>query len=128
MSKKDDKKKEEHEKDDDFAAVEKKDKKEKKKDVKESAEAKAKIEATIDDDSDSEEGDIKVTRVGYVEMKAAKSWKAVYCVLIGGSLYWSKSSTVRAFPLWARRGVRSSSSVSPWTRRHRPLFCVSSIY
>jgi len=88
--------KEEHEKDDDFAAVEKKDKKEKKKDVKESAEAKAKVETVIDEDTDSEEeGDVKVTRVGYVEMKAAKSWKAVYCVLIGGSMYWSKSSTVR---------------------------------
>jgi len=102
MSKKDDKKKSDEKKAeekklddkdlrDELPEVEKKDRK--KKDKKESAEGKAKEEAVLEEESSSEEEDVKVTRVGYVEMKAKKEWKAVYCVLIGGSLYWSKSST-----------------------------------
>jgi len=35
-----------------------------------------------------------VSRVGYVSMKfKKKEWKAVYCLLIGGSFYYYKSST-----------------------------------
>jgi hypothetical protein len=99
MSKKDEKKKEgdkKEEKDekhlkDELPELEKKERK--KKDKKESVEGKAKVEAVLEDESSSEEEAVKVTRVGYVEMKSKKEWKAVYCVLIGGSLYWSKSST-----------------------------------
>lgn len=62
--------------------------------AKESVDGKAKVTAVLEEESSEEEEDVKVTRVGYVEQKT-KAWKAVYCVLIGGSFYWSKSSTVR---------------------------------
>jgi hypothetical protein len=101
MSKKDDKKKEGDRKEDkdekhlkdELPELEKKERR--KKEKKESVEGKAKVEAVLEDESSSEEEAVKITRVGYVEMKSKKEWKAVYCVLIGGSLYWSKSSTVR---------------------------------
>ncbi len=70
-------------------------KRKKRKERKEDPDKQAKVAAALEEESSEEEGP-KVTRVGYVEMKI-KSWKAMYCLLIGGSLYWFKSSTVRAF-------------------------------
>lgn len=48
--------------------------------------------------SESAEDDEKPGEVlysGYVERKVS-SWKAVYCVIVGGSFYWFKSPSVRA--------------------------------
>jgi len=51
----------------------------------------------IDDDTNSEDDDVqqeqKITRVGYMDMRKTskrgnkKSWKAVHCLLIGGSFF-----------------------------------------
>eukprot|EP01124_Arcella_intermedia_P017838 TRINITY_DN24815_c0_g1_i1.p1 TRINITY_DN24815_c0_g1~~TRINITY_DN24815_c0_g1_i1.p1 ORF type:complete len:355 (+),score=99.62 TRINITY_DN24815_c0_g1_i1:77-1141(+) len=62
---------------------------------KENPEQVKKVEAELDEESSSEEeGVVKVSRVGYVEMRLKKKeWKAVYCVVIGGSFYYYKSST-----------------------------------
>jgi len=62
---------------------------------KENPEQVKKVEAELDEESSSEEeGTAKVSRVGYIEMRIKKKdWKAVYCVVIGGSFYYYKSST-----------------------------------
>jgi len=62
---------------------------------KENPEQVKKVEAELDEESSSEEeGTAKVSRVGYVEMRIKKKeWKAVYCLVIGGSFYYYKSST-----------------------------------
>jgi len=61
---------------------------------KENPEQKKKVEAELEAESSSEEEEVKVSRVGYVEMRMKKKeWKAVYCVVIGGSFYYYKSST-----------------------------------
>jgi len=61
---------------------------------KENPEQKKKVEEELEAESSDEEEDVKVTRVGYVEMKLKKKeWKAVYCVLIGGSFYYYKNSS-----------------------------------
>jgi len=61
---------------------------------KENPEQKKKVEAELEAESSSEEEEVKVSRVGYVEMRLKKKeWKAVYCVVIGGSFYYYKSST-----------------------------------
>jgi len=54
-----------------------------------------KVEAELEEESSSEEeGTAKVSRVGYIEMRIKKKeWKAMYCVVIGGSFYYYKSST-----------------------------------
>jgi len=66
-----------------------------KKSSKENPEQVKKVEAELEgESSDDDEGSVKVTRVGYVEMKVKKKeWKAVYCVVIGGSFYYYKNST-----------------------------------
>jgi len=51
----------------------------------------------IDDDTTSseEQTEVKITRVGYIEMKkpgGKKGWKVSHCVLIGGSFYWYKTA------------------------------------
>lgn len=63
--------------------------------TKENPDQVKRIEAELEEESSSEEeGTAKVTRVGYVEMKIKKKeWKAVYCVVIGGSFYFYKNST-----------------------------------
>jgi len=62
---------------------------------KENPEQKKKVEAELEEESSSEEeGAVKVTRVGYIEVRhKKKDWKANYCVLVGGSFYSYKSST-----------------------------------
>jgi len=61
---------------------------------KENPDQVKKVEAELDEETSSEEeGTAKVGRVGYIEMKQNKEWKAVYCVVIGGSFYYYKSST-----------------------------------
>jgi len=62
---------------------------------KENPEQVKRIEAELEEESSSEEeGTVKVSRVGYISMKIKKKeWKAVYCVIIGGSFYYYKSST-----------------------------------
>jgi len=66
-----------------------------KKPSKENPEQVKKVEAELEEESSSEEeGTAKVSRVGYIEMRIKKKeWKAVYCVVIGGSFYYYKSST-----------------------------------
>jgi len=66
-----------------------------KRNTKENPDQVKRIEAELEEDSSSEEeGTAKVSRVGYVSMKfKKKEWKAVYCLLIGGSFYYYKSST-----------------------------------
>jgi len=59
---------------------------------KENPEQKRKIEAELDEDSSSEEG-IPATRAGYIEMKGKKKWKAVYCMLVGGTLFFYTNSS-----------------------------------
>jgi len=41
---------------------------------------------------DSEEEEVNFTKSGYIEMKQKKQWKPVYCVLLGGSLYYYKNA------------------------------------
>jgi len=62
---------------------------------KENPEQKKKVEAELEEESSSEDEEtIKVTRVGYIEVRQKKKdWKANYCVLIGGSFYLYKSAT-----------------------------------
>jgi len=69
--------------------------KKEKRHTKENPEQVKRIEAELEEESTSEEeGTAKVTRVGYISMKIKKKeWRAVYCVLIGGSFYYYKSST-----------------------------------
>jgi len=55
------------------------------------------IEDDTDSDDDQQEQDQKITRVGYIEMKKISkskkvTWKAVHCVLVGGSFYWYKDA------------------------------------
>jgi len=54
------------------------------------------FENMIDEDTSSAEiQEIKVSRVGYIEMKklgSKKGWKVMHCVLIGGSFYWYKTA------------------------------------
>jgi len=60
---------------------------------KEDPEQKKKFEIELEADSSDDEEDVKVTRVGYVEMKTKKTWRAVYCVLIGGTFYFYKNNS-----------------------------------
>lgn len=79
---------------------EKKDSKKKSTPIRKSANPKAqddqkkKVEAMLEEESSEEEG-VKVTRIGYVEMRTKAGFKAVYALLIGGSFYWMKTSSVR---------------------------------
>lgn len=68
---------------------------------------KKKVEAVLEESSDEEVGP-KVQRVGYVEMKAKGGFKAIYAVLIEGSFYWMKTSTVRHFHCCRGRGDHGS--------------------
>jgi len=43
-------------------------------------------------DSSEEEGEVNYTKTGHIEMRQRKTWKAVYCVLFGGSLYFYKNA------------------------------------
>jgi len=60
--------------------------------------SKAKEEATQKkleelDDSSEEEEDVKLaSKVGYVEMKNKKTWRAVYCIIVGSTLYYYKNA------------------------------------
>jgi hypothetical protein len=56
-------------------------------------------EETSSSEQDDDNTEIKVSRVGYIEMKRTSkkvtskvSFKAVHCVLIGGSFYWYKNA------------------------------------
>eukprot|EP01123_Difflugia_compressa_P009165 TRINITY_DN294_c0_g1_i6.p1 TRINITY_DN294_c0_g1~~TRINITY_DN294_c0_g1_i6.p1 ORF type:complete len:351 (-),score=91.84 TRINITY_DN294_c0_g1_i6:294-1346(-) len=61
---------------------------------KENAEQKKKIEQELEEESSEDEETVKVSRVGYINCRLKKKdWKAVYCVLIGGSFYYYKSSS-----------------------------------
>jgi len=57
--------------------------------VKKEAKEVTKEKETEDYDS-SEEEEIIFTKKGYIEMKK-KKWKAVYCVLFGGTFYYYKN-------------------------------------
>jgi len=75
-------------------------KKEKKKGKGESTIGRAQFENMLNEDtssSEQEEEPIKIKRVGYIEMrKDSKNkktkWKAVHCVLYGGSFFWYKNA------------------------------------
>jgi len=59
--------------------------------------SKDKVLNKIDEEttSEEEETEVKITRVGYIEMKKTggkKGWKVSHCVLIGGSFYWYKNA------------------------------------
>jgi hypothetical protein len=75
-----------------------KDKREKKKGKGESTIGRAQFENMINEDTSSSEQEeiIKIKRVGYIEMKRTKNkkvtWKAVHCVLYGGSFFWYKDA------------------------------------
>jgi len=43
-------------------------------------------------DSSEEEGEVNITKSGHIEMRQKKIWKAVYCVLFGGSFYYYKNA------------------------------------
>jgi len=62
---------------------------------KENPDQVKRVEAELEEESSSEEeGTAKVSRVGYISMKIKKKeWKAVYCLIIGGSFYYYKNST-----------------------------------
>lgn len=62
-------------------------KKQEKKEIKENSK-EPKEEETYDS---SEEEEITFTKKGYIEMKKKKNWKAVYCVLFGGTFYYYRS-------------------------------------
>jgi len=66
-----------------------------KRSTKENPEQVKRVEAELEEESSSEEeGTAKVSRVGYISMKIKKKeWKAVFCLIIGGSFYYYKSST-----------------------------------
>jgi len=62
---------------------------------KENPDQVKRVEAELEEESSSEEeGTAKVSRVSYISMKIKKKeWKAVYCLIIGGSFYYYKNST-----------------------------------
>eukprot|EP01125_Pyxidicula_operculata_P005816 TRINITY_DN2030_c0_g1_i1.p2 TRINITY_DN2030_c0_g1~~TRINITY_DN2030_c0_g1_i1.p2 ORF type:complete len:346 (-),score=105.66 TRINITY_DN2030_c0_g1_i1:2005-2997(-) len=60
-----------------------KNKKDKKKEDKKNEDIEA-------ESSEEEDEEVKVTRVGYIEKKTKKNWKAYSCLLIGGSFYYYK--------------------------------------
>jgi len=76
------------------------DKKKKDRTSNESAYGREQFDNMIEEDTSSseQEKENKITRVGYIEMKKLKkktgtsSWKAVHCVLVGGSFYWYKNA------------------------------------